>query len=97
MKERIGFVSNSSSSSFIICRAKLSLDQIEKIQNHIDYYNEYFAELPGHYQQTKADSWSITVNEESVYGYVFMDNFPMDEFFERVGIADEDVEWNVGL
>lgn len=35
MKLRIGFVTNSSSSSFTIAKSDLTDDQIEKIKNHI--------------------------------------------------------------
>lgn len=49
MKIRTGFVSNSSSSSFVIGKSYLTTDQIDKIKNHNDIkspafqilYNEY--------------------------------------------------------
>jgi len=97
MKQRNGFVSNSSSSSFIIERKNLSDDQVKSIRNHIEYYNEHFSQLPGHYEQTDRDSWSIRIGEKSVSGYTYMDNFPMDELLERIGINEDDIEWDVGL
>lgn len=40
MKLRIGFVTNSSSSSFTIAKSDLTDDQIEKIKNHIKVAKE---------------------------------------------------------
>jgi len=45
MKIRIGFVSNSSSSSFVVSKKHLSLDQINKIKKHIEYAKENFPQI----------------------------------------------------
>jgi len=93
MKQRTGFVSNSSSSSFIISRRNVSDSQIKKIENHIHYYNKHFSHLPDHHMQTDDDAWNINVGEEVVSGSIWMNNFPMDELLERIGVDDEDIEW----
>ena len=67
MKIRNGFVSNSSSSSFVILKKYLSEEQIKKIKNHIEYcvkenlfdlkdtYNHLLDEYISDYPKEKAD------------------------------------------
>jgi len=43
--------------------------------------------------QTDDDAWNINVGEEVVSGSIWMNNFPMDELLERIGVDDEDIEW----
>lgn len=95
MKIRLGFVSNSSSSSFILSKKNLSKEQIEKIKAHItwDGYT--------HHSQLSIDStgyvwdaWNISEDEESMMGSTSMDNFPMDEFLESIGVNKMDVNFS---
>lgn len=74
MKTRNGFVSNSSSSSFLIARKHLSDDQVEKINNYATCGWEY------------ADDgwWSVNITNEQVSGHTPMDNFDMLSWLLKV-------------
>lgn len=64
MKARTGFVSNSSSSSFIVDKAEFTDSQFELL-------NEICSKPIGIYQ----DSWEIWVdNENKIHGFTIIDN-----------------------
>lgn len=87
MKTRTGFVSNSSSSSFMIPRSALTDEQVEMIVDHIDRAKEIDPKgygFEGQYYCTAAhDAWDIKVTEHFVGGFTTMDNFDMITFLER--------------
>ena len=74
MKIRQGFVSNSSSSSFVAAIAKLSAEDIEKILGYAD-------------SEENTDGWTIHVNEDVglLEGYTSMDNGAFPEWCEKQG------------
>jgi len=97
MKIRNGFVSNSSSSSFVINKNFISNDQLIKIKNHIaeskkidQAYEINWSEDEDFFLQPfnaeNCDAWDITENEDEVMGFTIMDNFDMDRFLELIGI-----------
>ena len=86
MKIRTGFVSNSSSSSFIVDKNYLSAEQIALIKNHSEEGAKYGIEWP--------DAWFIEETEKHIRGYTSMDNFDMRLFFERIGVDMSYVEWD---
>jgi len=76
MKIRNGFVSNSSSSSFMIKRYYLSDKQIEDIQNHIEVAKECYNDK----WIDDSDRWYVDVDDKYVVVSTPMDNFDMCYF-----------------
>ncbi|MFA5406996.1 MAG: hypothetical protein WC307_06590 [Candidatus Nanoarchaeia archaeon] len=86
MKIRLGFVSNSSSSSFVISKNSLTNYQLNAIREHsaigrivgIPYSDE---------------EWDIHEDEDNISGNTMMDNFDMREFFDLINISNHFVGW----
>lgn len=83
MKIRNGFVSNSSSSSFVIYKIDLSAKQIEQIQNHGKSGLEF-----------AYDEWSIDERELFIKASTDMDNFDFREYLEMIGVNTDKVKWD---
>jgi hypothetical protein len=75
MKTRTGFVSNSSSSSFIVKVADLSETEREKIHSYYEHAENTFRQT-GYYP----DNWSIYVSGETIDGWTPMDNGDLAEY-----------------
>lgn len=87
MKTRNGFISNSSSSSFVITKHVLSPLQIELIKDHTKHAQEFgidYADCP----------WRIEETDSIIEGHTSMDNFDMETFLRRIGVNMTAVEWN---
>lgn len=89
MKVRLGFVSNSSSSSFVIAKVFLTADQAYKIRNH----SKFGKEMGMDYTE---DTWYIDEDEGTINGCTTMDNFDMATFLENIGVNMEKVHWGCG-
>ena len=103
MKIRQGFVSNSSSSSFVIKKEDLTDQQIssllnyhEKIEDLKDYlinngfwWKEVFMKLG----ILSGDGWDIVDNIDEICGSTIMDNGDIDGFLEIIGVRENIGRW----
>jgi hypothetical protein len=80
MKTRQGFVSNSSSASFVIAKSLLTEAQLKGL---MDYQ----------YSPANVDGWSVTDNGEYIDGMTIMDNDSIDELFERLQIPPNHIRF----
>jgi len=80
MKIRHGFVSNSSSSSFVIKKELLTKLQLYAIRNHMKVAEEM---IEGFFVRDQ-DAWTITETDKIIRGYTSMDNFDMYELFDEL-------------
>lgn len=86
MKLRIGFVTNSSSSSFTIARSDLTDKQIEKIKNYFEAAKEVG-------MNDFDDWWDINETNFNINGFTCMDNGDMLKFLRLIGVDRDNIEW----
>ena len=90
MKLRLGFVSNSSSSSFSIPLEAVTGEHIKLIEAH---------QIKGRkmgISYADTDPWTIEVTDDVIRGWTTMDNFDMRQFLSKIGILDHLITWNDG-
>jgi hypothetical protein len=92
MKTRTGFVSNSSSSSFVLDKALLSATQVDEIKRHGEISKERYSITPTEtYGKTLSeglgwcDPWYVKETESTLTVGTFMDNFCMERYLELIG------------
>lgn len=81
MKHRTGFVSNSSSASFIVAKGKIS-------------GVEAAALLAYNISEENTDGWSIWEDGDCLRGSTNMDNDALDEYLEKIGFDVRKMEWS---
>lgn len=89
MKYKIGFISNSSSSSFVIDIDNVTLKQYWQLINYSREAIKVGLECDPH-----EVGWVITLNDKGVVGYTSMDNFDMYTFLLKIGIPNDVIEWD---
>lgn len=89
---RIGFVSNSSSSSFIIAKELLNSEQLDAIRNHYDHALKN--QLVDFTYLSRSDEWHLVENDEYIGGHTMMANFEMDDFLKKIGVNLDQVEFD---
>ena len=97
MKTRNGFISNSSSSSFIVSKKALTTMQMFLITNY-DLVSEFLLEnnFADKYLLDYAEGWDITETETEIHGNTSMDNFDMNGYMEQIGVPMALVKWESG-
>ena len=91
MKIRTGFVSNSSSASFVIKLVDITADQLCQIDRHC-----YAAKTNNWEEFNIQDPWDIVIDNAAgtVSGYTLMDNFGMLNFLLKIGVPEDKIEWD---
>ena len=92
MKVRRDYVTNSSSSSFVISKKHLDNDQILAINEHISLGNKL-----GMYNCNSYNAWDIDENDEYIGGYTWQDNFSMFDFLDAIGVNSSIVHWGYNI
>jgi len=87
MKVRTGFVSNSSSSSFVIPLSAITINQAQKILNHAMLGKEMLMGCCDY-------PWAVHIESGYLYGETDMDNFDMFFFINAIGINENFIKWN---
>lgn len=88
MKVRRDFVTNSSSSSFLISKKHLDEDQLKAIREHYE-----LGKKMGMVDLKWDSPWDIEENDNFITGYTFMDNFNMYDFLNKIDVNDKDIKW----
>ncbi len=90
MKIRNGFVSNSSSSSFVVPLRVVTPMQLEQIYNHIEVDQELKLGCSCEIESLN-NAWDISINKymQTLTVSTSMDNFDMGKFLWGIGVSPD--------
>jgi hypothetical protein len=92
VKIKTDFITNSSSSSFIIPKNYLNFTQIFALLNYSQFITDLkLKEFFGYYPED--DTWRVEDEETIIRGSTNMDNFNMYNFMEKIGIDPDLADW----
>lgn len=97
MKRRMGFVSNSSSASFIVAKKGLSEDILSALRNHIQAAQEMKKTLSKEEQDyvfeylDVDDVWNLVEDDRFLDFDVGMNNFPLNMFARKIGVPEKNI------
>ena len=90
MKIRTGFVSNSSSASFVLKKRGLSALQLRAVLNYAECTHELLRnEEEGQY----AGGWTLTQDDRTIKGDTMMDNFDFEWFLDAIGVPKRNYQY----
>ena len=95
MKTRLGFVSNSSSSSFVIPVAALTEFQKACLIDHIEASN-IIRKFLNHEIDPDYEAWRVKESKGWIKGWTSMDNFDIQWLMRQIGIPLHLVQWDEG-
>jgi len=99
MKIRNGFVSNSSSSSFVILKDSLSKNQQDMIfdyQQQVKVFTANDETCVDLFSYCDSDPWRIIEYDDFIFGETSMDNFSMQDYFDYIKINFSTIGWDDG-
>ena len=80
MKIRTGFVSNSSSASFVVPKSALTYLQGQQL-------------LAYNTADENTDGWTVREDGDRLVGWTSMDNGDMEVYMRKIGIIKDPVQW----
>lgn len=84
MKIRTGFVSNSSSCSFSILTKYVSIEQYDKIRNHIASAKDDNWDNDGWSSYGSGEGWEVELDGDRINCNTIIDNFDLHEYVLEV-------------
>ena len=92
MKIKSDFVTNSSSSSFVIEKKHLNDVQLFIIKNHFEFAKLYHKPAVVYVEKYGNSGWHIKETETEISGWTIMDNFDMMWLLHEIGIKDKHIK-----
>jgi predicted oxidoreductase len=105
MKVRNGYVSNSSSSSFVLLKDAISNNQLDMILNieewieiiiKEDEENGSIDKLREKFEYYDSDPWRISDYGDYIFGETSMDNFSMSDYLNHIKVDRDYICWDDG-